>query len=127
MVFFSTYPLLVNYVLSTFVCKDLDSTKPNEKYLLADPDVLCYEAKHYTYMSIGLIGTLFWVVGVPFLLYIRLNYLMNIYLQFKDVDEYIDFSFTEKILLRFAADYKDEKFYWESLLYLRKFLLVFFR
>lgn len=135
---FLSYPIITKCSLSLVNCMKLDES--DDKYLYASPNIKCWEGEHLKFFFIvGFFGILVWGIIFPIVLalLIKRNLVANYKIEGKCRNKAIiclsNFgdaaSFKSKnenkkdVYLFFYKDYSKKCYYWESILFVYKFLL----
>eukprot|EP00920_Eleutheroschizon_duboscqi_P023481 GHVT01058529.1.p1 GENE.GHVT01058529.1~~GHVT01058529.1.p1 ORF type:complete len:924 (+),score=93.17 GHVT01058529.1:6254-9025(+) len=120
-VFFFVYSKTTVAMLSTLDCQFLDAGRryPPQIRLRLAPSVQCtfLQKPHFPYFFTGVLGLAVWTFGIPaylFFVLLRLNKNNQLY------------TLRSRIKLGFLfSGYRRSVFWWETLMYLRKFLVLF--
>ena len=150
---FIFYPLITKSSLSLFNCISLEEN--NQSYMYDNPNLLCWSSTHYFYFFIfGLSGIIVFGVGFPIALFLFIKRSKKIFDKPKNrfsqrlsqsQDTNHEYSERNKKMLQnekieikeqkllissrvfqfFYKDYKNEVYFWETVIFLQKFLLNF--
>lgn len=114
---FVIYPTVVRHLLIMVTCEKLGSdSETADPILLAIPDITCFEGEHMTWALASLAGLFVWGLGIPLALYFFL----------KANKEKMAINVRIRALTGFVADgYESDFFYWEAVVQLRRFAMLF--
>ena len=137
-VIFLSYPIVTKFSISLVNCISLDET--DNKYLYASPNIICWQGIHLKFIFVvGIFGIFLWGIFFPILLVFLLK--RNLRTCIKTYDKKspeklnimkqndtktILINVEKDIYLFFYKDYSASSYYWESVLFLYKFLLTLF-
>ena len=108
-------PNMLKFFLMLFNCKNLYREDSTEYYLTSDYNLLCWDSNHLKYaLGVGIPNILVWGIVIPIILYQILRRYKN------HLNEHI----IQKRYSFIFKGYKDEKYFWEIIIMLRKFWLV---
>ena len=129
---FLFYPLITKCSVSLLNCFKLND-ETTEEFLFASPNVKCWQDLHlYFTFFIGGFGILVWGIGFPLFLKLYLHKKQKNVMPNKSFDVYgVDSSKVEIIKKQensgfsfFVKDYKTQFYYWESMIFTQKFVLI---
>ena len=114
-VMYLLFPTLCTQAFQMFHCRKV----ANEFYLAADMEEVCYKGRHFQWMFLGVAQLVLYVTGLPVLVLIFLH--RNKYMDGGDGLK------KHATLVRyglFYGAYKENTYYWEIVLTMRKILVV---
>ena len=139
--FFLFYSLIVKSFFWLFNCMSID-LDDKDMILRESPNIHCWEKKHITYVfAFGLPGLIIWGLGFPLTLFLLLRRNHKIIFEVQNVVtmkniiiNQTDSKLNEKnsknieinkVLVFFYKNFKQDYYFWECLIFLRKLLLTF--
>lgn len=103
---------IITAALKLFICSNLSTDDDPEYYLDANPDIQCYQGTHLTWaLLFGLPIFLIWGIILPVTLY-------------KKAKKAKDLPYKRIRYLFIFSGMREEKYYWEFVILLRKQLMV---
>ena len=123
---FLFYPLITRCSLKFFNCFYL--TDLNAAFLYASPNIQCWQGQHLLFFGLfGVIGLIFWGIGFPIYLLIYLKHKMraqSIYELSNKSNKKLKEPLTSGYGF-FVKTYHIHYYFWESVIFIQKFGLIF--
>ena len=118
-VFYNFYPRLILNAFFLFKCIDLDNS--SNTYLESNPEIVCWGEKHmFIVFTVGVPNIIIWGIGTPLVLsLLALNMKRKLMMDLSN-----KFDYWKDILNFLTIDYNESSYFWESILFLQKLVIV---